>query len=389
MSVKVLESGANTCSHVANLILACEKKSVIESNGDVSIVLSKDSFKHWSRLCFLRDRLFGVLVDVLNCLLYEHGIRHRELDEPGSIRTNITSYGSNCFVGSIGNLSDITSQARENGETLHKLLIRILDDIQLMENHFGSINQGKVKLTGTKEIFVIARKMRTTSNELRDFLCLLKRPNSSNPLADSHGNDNNENENGKSFWENVKETVSSVLPMIDPPLHTTIFGLDVLRGCVLSRYHGAKQIWISKPNGKGMIDAIHIPSPTNGTCKKAVLYCNPNAGFYESSTGLNYFSGNLGNNNESQKYGQITSKDEACWADFYIENGFDVYLFNYTGYGRSFSSGLCGVNTSKWTRRNGFCGALVRIISSSLLDSTVSALLLITETLIRPLNEEK
>jgi hypothetical protein len=35
--------------------------------------------------------------------------------------------------------------------------------------------------------------------------------------------------------------------------------------------------------------------------------------------------------------------NDTCWTDFYTNMGFDVYLFNYAGFGRSFGSGYCGV----------------------------------------------
>ena len=34
--------------------------------------------------------------------------------------------------------------------------------------------------------------------------------------------------------------VSSILEMIDPPPNTSIFGMDIQRGCMLSRYRGAR-----------------------------------------------------------------------------------------------------------------------------------------------------
>jgi hypothetical protein len=144
--------------------------------------------------------------------------------------------------------------------------------------------------------------------------------------------------------------------------------LDVIRGCFLARYRGAKQFWVKRSGdgccgGKGHIDVILIPSLNNdadtsleirlplsprhgrdssnvalSTCgnrkgRKAVLYCNPNAGLAEVATGLGLIGGNVDPEKEHN------SADVTCWTDFYNSHGYDVYLFNYCGYGRSHASG--------------------------------------------------
>ena len=60
-----------------------------------------------------------------------------------------------------------------------------------------------------------------------------------------------------------------------------------------------------------------------------MLYCNPNAGLAEVATGL----GLIGGNTDPDK--DIDDSDASCWTEYYISHGFDVYLFNYCGYGRS------------------------------------------------------
>lgn len=65
---------------------------------------------------------------------------------------------------------------------------------------------------------------------------------------------------------------------------------------------------------------------------KAVLYCNPNAGLIEVLTGMSLIGGNImtldGNAHES-------------WVDFYTKQGFDMYVYNYAGYGRSYGTTWC------------------------------------------------
>ena len=132
--------------------------------------------------------------------------------------------------------------------------------------------------------------------------------------------------------------------MIDPPLHTSIFGLKVLRGCILAHYLGSRQIWIRKQKDSGMIDALHIPCEGGKTTRnRSILYCNPNAGFYEVATRMSLIGG--GNFRiRVSKDGKPSSATalETCWTDFYLENGFDVYLFNYPGYGQSHGLGMFG-----------------------------------------------
>jgi hypothetical protein len=160
---------------------------------------------------------------------------------------------------------------------------------------------------------------------------------------------------------NLKVAFSTIIDVLDPPLHESIFGLDVLRGTVLSRYRGARQLWIERPasEGGGMIDAIHIPRDglcQENTCKKhlqkCVLFCNPNAGLLEVATGLSLISGNVSNS---------SAAEISCWTDYYLEQGYDVILFNYTGFGRSHRGARKSkVNTSKGIHVFG------RIISSAL-----------------------
>ena len=109
--------------------------------------------------------------------------------------------------------------------------------------------------------------------------------------------------------------------------------MDVIRGCFLARYHGARQFWVKRCGGSalfggggGKLDVILIPSSAdserqgssvslplsprkgrgedlvdnssknaNNDKRRAVLYCNPNAGLVEVATGMGLTGGNVNN----------------------------------------------------------------------------------------------
>ena len=142
----------------------------------------------------------------------------------------------------------------------------------------------------------------------------------------------------------ARGALGSILPMLDPPPHTSIFGFDVQRGCMLSRYRGARQIWVRRPSG-GMIDVLHFPASnrrdqqqpdpsTRLRNTKAVLYCNPNAGLIEVAAGLSFAGGNVPTADPDNAH-------DDSWIDYYTELGIDVYVFNYAGYGRSYGTTAC------------------------------------------------
>jgi len=185
---------------------------------------------------------------------------------------------------------------------------------------------------------------------------------------------------GNTIIAGIQSAIASIVSLFDAPPHESIFGLDVLRGTMLSRYVGAKQYWFPRPKseGGGMIDVLHIPSYSrmldsegtlsntdyNGQCKqkieKAVLFCNPNAGLVEVATGISLIGGNVANN------GRVSNM--ACWSDFYVENGFDIFLFNYAGFGRSYAGknggSSCVGPATKERSMNAFC-VLGRIVYNS------------------------
>jgi hypothetical protein len=174
-----------------------------------------------------------------------------------------------------------------------------------------------------------------------------------------------EKEGGGSTLDAISAAAGSILPMLDPQPHKSVFGLDVLRGTVLSRYKGASQLWVHRPAGAGRIDGFHIPAsqnwdPASGRNRKAVLYCNPNAGLIEVATGMSLASGNC-----TQVQGG--DGDEACWTDYYTQKGYDVYLFNYAGFGRSRGT----ASTGNKSRAAGCLGACYRILRGAFFDFKV------------------
>lgn len=217
----------------------------------------------------------------------------------------------------------LESQAKPLLENLPEQPRQISTSIQLTSNAMG----------------IVAAELRDFVESLKPAPSLSEHPSESDDEGDVSMEDVRrrfEEQNG-SVMDSIKSGISSILPMLDPPLHTSIFGFDVQRGCMLSRYVGARQLWVQRQDG-GMIDVIHIPAKTNANSpqrsKKAVLYCNPNAGLIEVAAGMSLAGGNV------EPEGLAA---ENCWADFYTSMGFDVYLFNYAGFGRSHGAGYCGI----------------------------------------------
>ena len=57
--------------------------------------------------------------------------------------------------------------------------------------------------------------------------------------------------------------------------------------------------------------------------------------------------------------------NSACWAEYYIEHGYDVYLFNYAGYGRSYGGNEYNNPTTEFC--HGVLGSMKRFFFSTLL----------------------
>ena len=144
---------------------------------------------------------------------------------------------------------------------------------------------------------------------------------------------------------------------------------------MLSRYKGARQFWVQRPSG-GMIDVLHIPAISDGCSvprnSKAVMYCNPNAGLIEVAAGMSLAGGNVATDAEAVV-------NDSCWTDFYTNLGFDMYLFNYAGFGRSYGAGCCGIGerARSGPRVDGAFGRIQRIFQGffSFRVSVIDALL--------------
>lgn len=202
-----------------------------------------------------------------------------------------------------------------DGRELMSRLQRVLQILDNLEQNAQPLLEKALTVNGgggsTEQTRTTARSLKESSSELRDFVSSL-RPSGfdDGDNGDDHGDEDPaefvrrkmEQQNSTPL-EAAKTVMGSILPMLDPPPHTSIFGFEVQRGCMLSRYRGARQFWVRRPAG-GMIDVLHFPAyyrrvdplqqpdpsirPRN---TKAVLYCNPNAGLIEVAAGLSFVGG--------------------------------------------------------------------------------------------------
>jgi hypothetical protein len=338
----------------------------------------------WKRAKSLRDRVLVVYASVLKATLREGG-HHRAvangsnggLDIDIDIRRNNNSSGNNGLVGEIGDLSGLTPEAVDDGIVLLKHLENVLEALRVLEDRAGPRLLEYSGAAGAipEETKMLAATLVNTATELFNFVESLRLPseggenNPENPTQHPPNHPNNSNSN-PSITDTIRSGLSAILPMLDPPLHSSIFGFDVLRGCVLSRYVGARQLWVNRPSG-GRVDCLHIPARpseaigsgtennSSSAAARAVLYCNPNAGLIEVATGMSLSGGN------------VTSEVvDNCWTDFYTNAGFDIYLYNYAGFGRSHGTSFCGLcpRTTTTTkppppRTPGILGRIKRIFS--------------------------
>lgn len=386
-AVRVLETVSNTLADTATCITSAKPSSQKSSNyfrnsssndaneGNKIVLNKRDFAPNWQTSLMYRDQVLGMISDVLNCLLNENGtgtpITASDNDDTS---TNRTPFGNNRIVGDIGNLAGLTKQAHADGKTLQAILVRLMDDFKGLELHFGDFSPGVTGgiLKVSEDAKSKARKMLMTTNELKDFLPVLK-PTCASLSEDANDDEHDVSSNAStnsipSTMDSIKSSLSSLQTMVDPPPHSSIFGLDVLRGCVLSRYLGASQMWVKRRSG-GYVDAIHIPHNGHSRSRRAVLYCNPNAGFYEVATGISM----VGDGTARKTVATFDESDNAtndgnCWTDFYLENGFDVYLFNYSGYGRSYGLGPLGCKSSTRSEAGGIVGRIYRISRALFLD---------------------
>lgn len=191
-------------------------------------------------------------------------------------------------------------EARAEGKKLLEHLNNVLVDLDRLEEQAKSLLEsttGQAQLPSSS-VRMIANSLVITTNGLRDYVQSLNPSPTGDPNGPPTDREDEDltvdavrrrfEEQNTSFIDSVKSGLASILPMLDPPLHTSIFGFDVQRGCMLARYRGARQLWVPRPAG-GMLDVLHIPAkissqPTHRN-PRAVMYCNPNAGLIEVATG--------------------------------------------------------------------------------------------------------
>ena len=300
----------------------------------------------WVKVKQYRDRVLGMYHDVFQCLLIDNG--NGKGSHSDSERTPLTKYGNNPLVGDIGKLTKISPQAKADGLVLLKSLGAVLDDLDRLESCAGDyLSSDNMKSYGTTTLSLdgqrAAQRLLVSITEFGECLDsivpsgLIKRDGNASD-EDSEASDRRMRRKKsivRQGFDNFTSMVVSTIEIFDPPPIKTIFGLDALRGSMLSRYQGAQQLWIPRNSrqGGGSIDAIHIPADrkckqlSNETkLEKVVLFCNPNAGLLEVATGLSLIHGNVVDSVDSEL---------TCWTDFYLQNGYDIVVFNYAGYGRS------------------------------------------------------
>ncbi|KAG7338807.1 hypothetical protein IV203_026277 [Nitzschia inconspicua] len=341
-SVRMITSSANSILDLAVAVLGSSKAA-----GTANMAYEIPSL--WKRAKSYRDRVLAVYSEVLH-----HSLQDRPETSPTSNSSSpeLNQFGNNKLVGDVGDLSGLTPEAKADGQILLTHLDRVLGQLFALEIQAKDVleNTGGRQQQLSDSARQVANQLMIAATELRDFTESLKPQSSSGDATpeDEVGEDltvdavrRRFEEQNTSVMDSVKAGISSVAAMLDPPPHTSIFGFDVQRGCVLSRYQGARQLWVQRPDG-GMIDCMHIPAKSapgtigvNHRNKKAVLYCNPNAGLIEVATGMSLAGGNVASDID----GMI---NDSCWTDFYTNQGFDVFLFNYAGFGRSYGAGLCG-----------------------------------------------
>ena len=335
----------------------------------------------WKRAKSYNDRVLSVYAEVLQTTLAESGnCIGVGVDVSLPPQGVLNQYGNNCLVGDVGNLSGLTTEAISDGRILMAHLQTVLRCVGILEMQARAVlepNSGGGGSSGSglsDSAHQATSSLMASATELRDFVESLKPPSAS---GSGDGDENellsanelqrrrleeeqlNSNSSG-SFAETIKMGIAAILPMLDPPLHSSIFGFDVLRGCVLSRYKGARQLWVDRPGG-GRIDCLHVPAVKSAASNaiasiaggidassgnsKAVLYCNPNAGLIEIATGMSIAGGNVSSDVDN-------GVNDNCWTDFYTNAGFDIYLYNYAGFGRSYGrafGGLCGSGSGEAT----------------------------------------
>ena len=129
-------------------------------------------------------------------------------------------------------------EARADGRELMERLQVLLELTENMAHQASSLLQppGVSSATPNPALATLARQVMQTCQEMRDF-CARLRPNGAGDRSGSNVSDENDDDPTSAVrqqlsggtMEAVKTGVSSILPMLDPPPHTSIFGLDAQR----------------------------------------------------------------------------------------------------------------------------------------------------------------
>lgn len=376
------------CSDIAS-DFASYSIRVLNQVLDAGLELDVQNAQHrLTRMIQYRDRILVVYRDVLSSLYYHKGVvpavdgevsmcSSSTSTEEGCCATitRSNSYGTNDLQGDIGPLfpfflvpnynSDHSNDVQQVQYTIIQQLSNIISDLDAIEAQL-------LTLTNNRNAAPHQRQQLTqTLSSLSSHCTSLKNIITTKlfiPKQQQETTDDTKPKSKKNLIRNIIEKVSSFFFEMLDPLYSyysqhdcqdknddsattykasAIFTIDVLRGCFLSRYKGAKQFWIPRgttsksTHTDGFLDCVIIPPPTmtssneQSPSRKAVIYCNPNAGLYELATGFNLMGGNI--------FASTAEEETNNWTDFYLSQGYHVVLFNYAGYGRSFgdSSNCC------------------------------------------------
>lgn len=369
-SVRMLQSGVQSFAEVASIMSANPNHPK-----RVSVLKGYTLPSLWSRAKTYRNRVLGVYLEVLL-----HIYQQAPESSTGAQR-GFTKYGNNVLSGDIGNIAGLSAQAQNDGLGLIEQLKTVLALVDTLEEQAHTFLEGRAAVVTPNDLPEDARRtaqhLLARSQELTNFVSSLKPPSDSSneDIEDESEEDLTvdavrrklERQHG-STREAIKKGIASVIPLLDPPPHNSIFSFDLQRGCMLSRYRGARQLWVRRPSG-GMLDVLHFPA--RDRCadtqrnSKALLYCNPNAGLVEVAAGMSLVGGNVPSNEGNEQ------ASDGSWVDFYTSVGIDVYVFNYAGYGRSFGSTTClKGNSAIDSYTPGILPRLIRIIRSTFLTFT-------------------
>jgi hypothetical protein len=267
-SVRMLTAAAGSVADVATLLAP-----IPEQDGQQVQLDSRASYElpmRWRRLKSYRDRVLGTYADVL-----QYFYQQESSSDPTA--PELTKYCNNRLSGDVGDLMSLTvsrgvvsvlrssrvtldltfcfvaaccffqSKARLDGRELLNRLQNILGLLDVLEQTANSaLESGRG--SPTEEARATAKQLLDASNEFRDFVSSLKPPSADGDVEEGGTVEDPtdavrrriEEQNAATAMEAAKTGLASILPMLDPPPHTSIFGFDVQRGCMLSRYRGSR-----------------------------------------------------------------------------------------------------------------------------------------------------